>query len=68
MKTLQSLQWQQLGFHFLIFSVNSAGDSIAFISEGINFLILGPDYDAELYPLQTLWIGCAINWDVCLKW
>ena len=54
MKTLQSLQWQPLGFHFLIFSVNSAGDSIAFISEGINFLILGPDYDAELYPLQTL--------------
>ena len=53
MKTLQSLQGQSLGFHFLIFSLIPARDSIAFISAGggINSQILGPKYDADSDPL-----------------
>ena len=51
MKTLQSLQVQSLGFHFLFFSLNPARDSIAAISGGINSQILGPKYDADSGPL-----------------
>ena len=51
MKTLQSLQRQSLGFHFLIFSLNPARDPIAFISGGIDSQVLGPKYDAATDPL-----------------
>ena len=51
METLQSLQGQSLGFHFLIFSLNPAIGSIAFISEGINSQNLRPKHDADSDPL-----------------
>ena len=51
MTSLKSLQWQSLGFHFLIFSLNAAIDSIAFISGGISAQALCRKYDANSNPL-----------------
>ena len=51
MKTFQSLQGQSLDFHFLIFSLNPARDSIDFISGGINSQIVVPKYDTDSDPL-----------------
>ena len=51
MKTLQSLQGESSGFHFLIFSLNTSRGSIAFISGEINSKIFGLKYDTDSDPL-----------------
>ena len=51
MKTLQSLQRESSGFHFLIFSLNTSRGSIAFISGEINSKLFGLKYDTDSDPL-----------------
>ena len=54
-------------FPHLIFFLNSSRDSMVFIS-GVNYSqILCPKYDADSDPLETMWIGCAINCGVSLR-
>ena len=53
-KTLQILQGQFAGIHFLISFLKLLRDLILLILEGICSQILDPKYDADSLPLNTL--------------
>ena len=61
MKTLQFLQGQFIGFHFLFSFLNLTREFIILTSLGICSHILGPKYNADSLPLKTLWIGSVRN-------
>ena len=54
MKTLQTLQGQFLGSHFLMSFLNLTREFIILKLFGICSHILSPNYDADLLPLETL--------------
>ena len=64
MKTLQILQGQFAGFHFLIYFLKPTRELIFLISKVICSQILDPKYDADSLPLHTLWIGSTGNYKV----
>ena len=66
MKTLQFLQGQFTGFHFLFSFLNLTREFIILTSLGICSHILGPKYNADSLPLKT-WIGSVRNVGVYLR-